>query len=132
MTFLLNRFAAIGLGTGLALAFGVHRMIDAGIAGFALALGVIGAIYLGALISAPQTKGVALVELAASGATIALALAGLLLAPAWLVVGYVFHGIWDWLHHEGRFGAKIASWYPPFCAVTDFVIGAVVLWVYVI
>lgn len=44
-----------------------------------------------------------------------------------LGLGFVAHGLWDVFHHEGRGWARVRTYYPPFCAVADFVIGAAIL-----
>lgn len=132
MSFLINRFALIGLGTGLALVFGVHNVTRAGEAGFALALGAIGAIYLGTLIVGPQSARIVFIELALALTTIGLAFAGLLWGAAWLVAGYILHALWDWAHHDNRCGAEIATWYPPFCAATDFTMALAIIWIYLL
>lgn len=125
MTFFLNRAALIGLGCGLALAFGVHSLIASGVWGFALALAAIGAVYPGTLLAGQSSRAVIAQEMVISAVTIGLAISGALFAPALLVLGYVLHGIWDWAHHGGHLGAQVVPWYPPFCAVVDLVCAAV-------
>jgi hypothetical protein len=44
-----------------------------------------------------------------------------------LGVGFIAHGIWDALHHEHHGWTRVRTYYPPFCAVADFVIGGAVL-----
>lgn len=127
MNFWFNKFALAGFVAGLLVLFGIHKPLDAGAAGFAVALGIIGAVYIGTLIGPAQPRSVIIQETAAATLTILFAVMGLLIHPFWLVPGYIWHGIWDWAHHKGRFGAKVAHWYPPFCAVVDIVIGAGIL-----
>jgi|tagenome__1003787_1003787.scaffolds.fasta_scaffold20285322_2 hypothetical protein len=38
-----------------------------------------------------------------------------------LGLGFLAHGAWDWLHHDGHGPARIRTWYPPFCVVVDVV-----------
>jgi hypothetical protein len=38
-----------------------------------------------------------------------------------LGLGFLAHGGWDWLHHDGHGPARIRTWYPPFCVVVDVV-----------
>ena len=130
MSFLINRFAVIGFGTALALVFGIHSIVLAGVAGFSLALAAVGAIYLGTLLGSPQSLRVIFIESAFAFLTIGLAVAGLLWGPEWLVAGYTLHAVWDWAHHNNRCGAEIASWYPPFCAVTDFTVALAIIGIY--
>jgi hypothetical protein len=44
-----------------------------------------------------------------------------------LGLGFVAHGIWDAFHHEHHGWTRVRTYYPPFCAVADFVIGAAIL-----
>jgi hypothetical protein len=48
---------------------------------------------------------------------------GLLYSPYWLVLGYILHGVWDILHHPKIIQTKVIKWFPPFCAVVDFIVG---------
>lgn len=130
MTPLVLRATGAGLGVGIALVLGVHTVLGAGAAGFAVALGVIGAVYLGTLIATPQPRRVWWQEGAAAILTVGLAVAGLLASPLWLVPGYVFHGLWDWAHHGGRWGAAVTDWYPPFCAAVDLFTALAILALY--
>jgi hypothetical protein len=125
------RMTPIGVAAGLALVFGVHGPLGAGTAGFAVVLAAVGAVYLGTLIApggprlAPASQ-----EVAVAGATFACAGLGLLVDPAWLVVGLAGHAVWDWAHHAGL-GQPVAAWYPPFCAEVDLSAAlflAVLLW----
>jgi hypothetical protein len=58
------------------------------------------------------------------------ALVGLWFTPWIIPAAYVMHGIWDYAHHQGSRFAPIPLWYPPFCAVADWVAAAVlaVIW----
>jgi len=40
-----------------------------------------------------------------------------------LGIGFVGHAAWDALHHEHHGPTEVRTWYPPFCAVADLVIG---------
>jgi hypothetical protein len=40
-----------------------------------------------------------------------------------LGIGFIAHAVWDAIHHEGHGPTEVRSWYPPFCAVADLVIG---------
>ena len=44
-----------------------------------------------------------------------------------LGLGFIAHGLWDVFHHEGHGWTRVRTYYPPFCAVADFVIGAAIL-----
>jgi hypothetical protein len=40
-----------------------------------------------------------------------------------LGLGFLGHAVWDAIHHEGHGPTEVRTWYPPFCAVADLVIG---------
>jgi hypothetical protein len=42
-------------------------------------------------------------------------------------LGFIAHGAWDWLHHNRGGATPVRTYYPPFCAVADIVIGIPVL-----
>jgi hypothetical protein len=44
-----------------------------------------------------------------------------------LGLGYIAHGVWDALHHEGHGWTRVRTYYPPFCAMADFAIGGAIL-----
>jgi uncharacterized protein DUF6010 len=44
-----------------------------------------------------------------------------------LGLGFLAHGGWDWIHHEGRGPTRVRTWYPPFCVVADVVIAIPIL-----
>lgn len=88
----------------------------------AILLGVIAAIYIGFGISDGRAP-IKWVEILAATGFIFLALLGLWVNPWLLFIGYIGHGIWDWFHHTAHIQTKVASWYPPFCAVVDVVLG---------
>jgi hypothetical protein len=44
-----------------------------------------------------------------------------------LGLGFLGHAAWDAIHHEGHGPTEVRTWYPPFCAVADLVIGVPVL-----
>jgi hypothetical protein len=49
----------------------------------------------------------------------------------WIIpAALVMHGIWDYAHHKSSRLAPVPIWYPPFCAVYDWVAAAAlaVLW----
>lgn len=55
--------------------------------------------------------------------TFALAVAALWASPVYLAAGYIFHGIWDALHHPGGIQTVIPRGYAPFCLIVDVPIG---------
>jgi hypothetical protein len=40
-------------------------------------------------------------------------------------LGLVLHGIWDLLHHPRAITTRLPGWYPPMCAVYDWVLAAI-------
>jgi hypothetical protein len=52
----------------------------------------------------------------------ALALLGLYLSWWFLIIGLVLHGVWDFLHHGERAQGAVPAWYPPACAIYDWVL----------
>ena len=43
-----------------------------------------------------------------------------------LGIGFLAHGAWDALHHEGRGPTRVRTYYPPFCAAADVLIAAAI------
>lgn len=127
--FFLNRFIIFGIAFGIAISLGLHLpgSDDRLAAGFAISLGIIGALYLGTLIVEPVGKRAVWQEIGAATLTFVFVAAGSYSHVLWLVPGYFWHGVWDWAHHGNRFGAPVVSWYPPFCAAVDITMGLVVL-----
>ncbi len=95
----------------------------------AVLLAFIGAIYVGFGLQTgtrPQIITEWTVALGFFGA----AMVGLWVTP-WIVpAAYVVHGFWDYAHHQNSRLAPIPSWYPPFCAVLDWVAAAIlyIIW----
>jgi hypothetical protein len=95
-----------------------------------------GAIYIGFGLQKGNQSQIA-TEISVAVGFISAALGGLWVS-AWLVpFGWAAHGIWDYAHHEGsRLASKfwklvaIPAWYPPLCAVVDWVVAGslVVIW----
>lgn len=91
-----------------------------------VALAVIGAIYMG-FAFADGRLSIMIVELTAATAFVLLALFGLWVAPVFLAVGLVLHGLWDIAHRPRGITTRMPYWYPPFCAAYDFVFAGVFL-----
>ncbi len=60
--------------------------------------------------------------------TFALAGAALWVSPVYLAAGYVFHGVWDALHHPKGIQTIIPRGYAPFCLLFDLPVGAFILY----
>lgn len=88
----------------------------------ALVLAAIAGIYLGfAVLDGSTTRLIR--EAIAALAFIGIAASAIIYNPLWLPVGYIAHGIWDWLHHLPPFKLKMPNWYIPFCAAYDILAG---------
>jgi Family of unknown function (DUF6010) len=92
----------------------------------AVALTMIGAIYLGFALSDGRLP-IVILEALAGTAFIVLALLGLWWAPVFVAVGLILHAFWDLAHRPRLVTTKIPRWYPPFCAAYDFVFAGVFL-----
>jgi hypothetical protein len=80
----------------------------------------IGAIYVGFGLQTGNRAQI-MMELTVALGFFSAALAGLWFTPWVVPAAYVMHGIWDYAHHKGSRFAPIPLWYPPFCAVFDWV-----------
>ena len=101
----------------------------------AVLLAVIGAIYIGFGQQQGSRRQIA-TELTAAIVFIAAALAAIWSTPWIIPFAYVVHGIWNYAHLQGLKLASLYSkfvipaWYPPFCAVYDWVavVSLAVIW----
>jgi hypothetical protein len=63
------------------------------------------------------------VEIAAAGAFVALAVLGLARSSRTAIAaGLVGHGAWDAVHHRSRVGASSPTGYPAFCLIADLLL----------
>lgn len=83
-------------------------------------------VYPGGLLAQAQRRGTVAAELAVALLVLACAVLGLVQSALWLAAGYAAHGAWDWLHHAGRIATRVHRWFPPACALFDFVIAGFV------
>lgn len=94
----------------------------------AVLLAVIGAIYIGFVLSDEQSQETS-IQIGAAVFTILLAIGGLWISPYLLVLGYFFHGAWDIVHHYDLLKTRVVNWYPPLCAIYDWLMaGYILLW----
>ena len=112
-------FAAAALGGLLTLGLDdSERAIFAGVA-----LAAIAGIYLGFAIADGRTSAIA-IQLASVIAFAILAYVGIEQDSLILIgAGWVGHGFWDAIHHEHHGPTEVKTWYPPFCATADLVVG---------
>jgi hypothetical protein len=86
----------------------------------------IAAVYFGFAV-ADGRRNALLIESVVVLIYLGVAVSGLLVSAWWLVAGYVLHGIWDLLHHNRAFGARVVRWYIPFCVLYDWLIALFLL-----
>jgi len=88
----------------------------------AVILGLVAGVYAGFALLDGRPRILAVEGLAAL-AFVSLALAGLAWSPWLIPAAYALHGVWDFLHHR-RISTRAPTWYPPMCAVYDWVFAA--------
>jgi len=118
--------------TGGALALiaivGIHLpLAEIGVPLLSLFLALTACVYLGALLAQQQGLRVVLAESAVSLIVFVCAILGMLVSARWLAAGYAIHGLWDWAHDTGIVTTRVSRWFPPACAVFDFMIAIFVL-----
>jgi hypothetical protein len=90
---------------------------------FAVLLAGIGFVYIGFATADGRPTAIA-VQAASAAAFLWIAYAAVQLdSDVLLGAGFLAHGVWDAIHHEGHGPTRVRTWYPPFCAVADVVIG---------
>lgn len=90
---------------------------------YGMGLAVIAAIYIGFSVADGRPRVLA-VETAVTTGFLVVAAAGIT-ATAWLLVaGLAGHGLKDYWQHRTQFVAN-TRWWPPFCAVVDVVVAAI-------
>jgi hypothetical protein len=112
-------FAAAAFGVILVLGLDdAEQVIFAGVA-----LAAIAGIYLGFAIADGRTSAIA-IQLASVLAFAIVAYIGIEQdSKALIGAGWIAHGFWDAIHHEGHGPTDVKTWYPPFCATADLVVG---------
>jgi hypothetical protein len=93
----------------------------------ALFLAYTACVYPGAGLAVPSRPWLA-IETVFSLAIFTTAWLGLVGSPVWIAAGYAAHGLWDAAHHPRLIRTQIVEWFPPVCAVFDFVVAAFVVW----
>jgi hypothetical protein len=92
---------------------------------YALSLALIAAVYIGFAVADGRPAVIA-VEAAIAGVFVVVAAAGVT-GPAWLLVaGLTGHGFKDLWQHRRQYVAN-TRWWPPFCAVVDWVVAAILV-----
>ncbi|NEP56766.1 MAG: hypothetical protein F6K31_07040 [Symploca sp. SIO2G7] len=89
----------------------------------AILLAAIGSIYIGFGLSDSHPHNLRL-EVLVAALFFGIAIAGYWISPTITGMGFVLHGVWDFLHHPQVVKTAVPRWYPPFCAVYDWVLAA--------
>ena len=119
-----RRGMAVGLALGLASnAFTAVIGAPPAHAYLGALLSGIGCVYLGFAIADGRPSAIA-VQIASAVVFLTIGFLGAYHGSEVLLgAGFLGHGAWDWLHHEGHGPTRVRAWYPPFCVVADVVIG---------
>lgn len=95
----------------------------------AVVLSAAGAVYIGFGLAESKISLVIMETL--SGLIFGIiAIMGAIYFPLILGVGFLFHAVWDCLHHWKIIKTEVNPWYPPFCAVYDCLVGIFLLVIY--
>lgn len=122
------KYVAIGLVAGFLLWVTLVTLPRGPVLYFlAVFLGATAASYAGAALAERRSSRTARIEATVFAAVFAAALAGLLVSPRWIAVGYAAHGLWDLLHLSHNLGVDVAKWFPPVCLAFDLVVAAFIL-----
>jgi hypothetical protein len=122
------RSALVGFALGLgAVAYSALAGRDDALVFNAVLLAWIASVYVGFAIADGRRASIA-VQAVSALVFLELAYLGYRLDSRLLLgIGFIAHGAWDWLHHDNRGFTPVRTWYPPFCAVADIVIGVPLL-----
>ncbi|MTI22977.1 hypothetical protein E1176_18245 [Fulvivirga sp. RKSG066] len=89
---------------------------------FAFAMVLIGSVYFGFAFKEDSRK-IKIIELVSASGFVLTGILGLWINPWLIVAGLFMHGIWDLLHHNGKYLTKIPAWYIPLCVIYDWMAG---------
>ena len=124
-----SRAAALGALLAVCALAGLHWPLESeALNGLALFLAFTGCVYPGALLAQHSAPWVVASEVGVAAGVLICAWMGVAYHPLWIAVGYIGHGLWDWLHHTDGLPTKTAFWFPPACATFDFVVGLYAVW----
>jgi len=122
--------AATGLGLALSFAIATHYFAGSyQLQIFALFLALTSCVYGGAVLTPAGAKS-SLIEFPFVVVVFISSVLGLIISPLFLAAGYLIHGAWDMSHHFKRVETPVVVWFPPLCAAFDFLMGAVVIWLW--
>ena len=124
-----TRAATLGALLAVFAIVGLHWPLEnEALTGLALFLAFTACVYPGALLAQHSRPWVTVSEMGVGAAIFLCAWLGVAQHPLWIAVGYVGHGIWDWLHHTDHIPLRTAFWFPPTCAAFDFVVALYAVW----
>jgi hypothetical protein len=87
------------------------------------ALAAVAGVYLGFAVADGRTSAIA-IQAVFMLAFVTVAYIGVAEdSKALIGAGWLAHGFWDALHHEHHGPTEVKTWYPPFCATADLVVG---------
>jgi len=89
------------------------------VSAYAVNLSVMGALWLGAALAQGQDQYKGVQEVAVAVVTFVIAGAVFQSSPNWLYAGFALQAIWSFVHHDGRRGVAVISWYPAFSAMAN-------------
>lgn len=92
---------------------------------YAMGLALIAAVYVGFAVADGRTR-VIVVESAVTGTFVLIAAAAATGTHWLLVIGFFLHGLKDLWQHRTSF-VRQTRWWPPFCVVTDWVAGLILI-----
>jgi hypothetical protein len=122
------RGAVVGFGAGLvAVAIGAVLPDPVAYIYFGAQLAAIGWVYFGFGVADGRPVSIAVQVVSASVFLTIGFLAAYHQSTVLLGLGFIAHGAWDWVHHDGHGPTHVRSWYPPFCVTVDVVTGVPLL-----
>ncbi len=112
-------FAAAAIGGLLSLGLDDYESTVTAGAGLA----AVGGVYLGFAIADGRPSAIA-IQAVSMLAFAVVAYIGVVEDSQVLIgAGWITHGFWDALHHEHHGPTEVKTWYSPFCATADLVVG---------
>ena len=88
-----------------------------------VALAAIAGVYLGFAIADGRTSAIAVQAVSMLGFVVVAYIGIEEGSKALIGAGWVAHAVWDAIHHERHGPTEVKTWYPPFCATADLVVG---------
>jgi hypothetical protein len=118
------RGAVVGFGAGLvAVAVGAALPDAVAFVYFGAQVAAIGWVYFGFGVADGRPVSIAVQLLSATVFLTIGFLGAYHQSTALLGIGFLAHGAWDWVHHDGHGPTHVRTWYPPFCVTVDVVTG---------